>query len=198
MVKSLDSIAKMIDHSLLHPALTDQELVAGCGLALAYNVASVSIKPYAVALAVDILGGSGVEVGTVVGFPQGNSHIGIKVAEARQGCAEGATELDAVLNIGKVLSRDWDYIDREIKALSKVAREKKALLKLIFENGYLTDDTLKVKLCELCSRHSVDFVKTSTGYCFMKQEDGTYAAKGATDHDLELMRSSSLPSVQVK
>jgi len=198
MSKSLASIAKMIDHSLLHPTFTDKQLREGCEFARENDVAAVSIKPYAVGLAREILAGSQVAVGSVVGFPHGNSRIEIKASEAELACCEGATELDAVLNIGKVLSRDWRYLAYEIDALNEVALEFNALLKVIFENDFLTDDEYKIKLCELCSLHSVAFVKTSTGYGFVKQEDGTYAYSGATDHDLKLMRKECAPGIRLK
>ena len=198
MSKKLSDIAKMIDHSLLHPTLTDDELRKGCEFAKARHVATVCIKPYAVPLAAEILKGSDVAVGTVVGFPHGNSHVDIKVAEAERACADGAAELDVVVNVGKVLSGEWDTIDREIAAMRNVAKKHAAVLKVIFENDFLTDDATKVHLCEICSVHAVDFVKTSTGYGFVKQPDGTYGYRGATDHDLELMRTSCPASVQVK
>jgi len=198
MAKHLSEIARLIDHSLLHPTLTDDELKRGCELAKQRHVATVCIKPYAVPLAATILKGSDVAVGTVVGFPHGNSHIDIKVAEAERACAEGAVELDVVVNIGKVLSADWDYIDREIAALSDVSKKHGTVLKIIFENDFLTDDALKTQLCKLCNKHAVTFVKTSTGYGFVKQPDGTYAYRGATDHDLKLMRAECVPSIQVK
>ncbi|MEA1996469.1 MAG: deoxyribose-phosphate aldolase [Gemmatimonadota bacterium] len=200
MSKSLKSIAKMIDHSLLHPSLTDEQLLDGFRFAVEKDVAAVSTKPYAVPMAKEVLDGSDVAVGSVVGFPHGNSRIEIKVREAELACEDGAVELDAVLNIGKVLSRDWDYMDKEIGALNKVARKNGALLKLIFENDYLDDDSFKVELCRICSSHSVAFVKTSTGYGFVKQKGGggMYSYQGATDHDLRLMRARCVPGVQVK
>ena len=172
---SLSSIAKMIDHSLLHPTLTDEELRKGCELAKRLDVASVCIKPYAVPLAKSLLRGSGVAVGTVVGFPHGNSHIGIKAEEAEQACIDGASELDMVVNVGKVLSRDWDYVEREVQAIVKVAHQHNAILKVIFENDFLVQDEFKIKLCEICSRVAADFVKTSTGFGFVKRGDGAYA-----------------------
>ena len=194
----LESIAKMIDHSLLHPALTDQDLIEGCQLALKYDVASVCIKPYAVSLAAGLLYGSDVMVGAVVGFPHGNSRIDVKLREADLAMEDGAVELDLVINIGKALSRDWAYVSHEIRALNDLAASRCALLKVIFENDYLLDDAYKVKLCEICNSHAVAFVKTSTGYGFVRRENGAYAYAGATDHDLELMRRECIPSVQVK
>ena len=195
---SLRSIAKMIDHSLLHPTLTDQELAEGCQLALRYRVASVCVKPYAVSLAKEILAGSDVKVGTVVGFPHGNSRIDVKLKEAEAALADGAVELDMVVNIGKVLSRDWLYVSDEIRSLNDLVVSQGALLKVIFENDFLTDDTFKSKLCEICNTYAVAFVKTSTGYGFVKRENGMYSYAGATDHDLALMRKECVASIQVK
>lgn len=191
-------IARMIDHSLLHPTLTDEDLRAGCELARKLGVASVCIKPYAVRMAAEILKGSSVAVGTVVGFPHGNSTVSIKVSEAEQACKAGAVELDMVVNIGKVLSEDWAYIENEIKAVMNITKKYKAILKVIFENDFLPDDGYKIRLCEICSSLNVDFVKTSTGYGFVKGEDGKYSYHGSTDHDLLLMREHSKLTVQVK
>jgi deoxyribose-phosphate aldolase len=198
MSGALSDIARMIDHSLLHPTMRDDELRAGCELALREHVASVCIKPYAVAMAAEILEDSDVAVGAVIGFPHGSSRIDVKVAEAEAACADGAAELDMVVNVGKVLSGDWDHVDREIAALVAVARKHGAILKIIFENDFLPDDAPKVKLCKLCNTNGVDFAKTSTGYGFVKQPDGTYAYRGATDHDLRLMRRECDPSVGIK
>jgi deoxyribose-phosphate aldolase len=198
MTETLQSIAKMIDHSLLHPMLTDQELIDGCLVAIKHQVASVCIKPYAVPLAKEILAGSDVKVGTVIGFPHGSSKTTIKLKEARMALNDGAVELDMVVNTGKVLSQDWSYVANEIRKVNKLAISRGALVKVIFENDFLTDDSLKIKLCEICSQIAVAFVKTSTGYGFTKRENGFYAYAGATDHDLALMRQHSLPSVQVK
>ncbi len=197
MVKSLESISKMIDHSLLHPTLTDEDLKAGCLVAKKYNVAAVCIKPYAVRLAKEMLSGSSVAVCTVVGFPHGSSTIEIKVMETEKACEDGATEIDFVVNIGKVLSGDWDYISREIKAVNDNAVERGAIVKVIFENDYLADDS-KIKLCHVCNKHRVAFVKTSTGYGFVKQPDGTYMYRGAVDSDIILMRRECIPEIQIK
>jgi len=198
MTQSLQSIAKMIDHSLLHPTLTDQELVEGCQLARRHAVASVCIKPYAVSLAKEILAGSDVRVGTVVGFPHGNSRIDVKLKEAEAALADGAVELDMVVNIGKVLSRDWPYVSDEIRSLNDWVVSNGALLKVIFETDFLRDDVYKSKLCEICNTHAVTFVKTSTGYGFVKRENGMYAYAGATDHGLALMRKECAASIQIK
>lgn len=184
---TLADIAGMLDHSLLNPRLTDEELRAGCRFAKAANVASVCIKPYAVKLAAQELAGSHVAVGTVVGFPQGGHTTSTKVFEAQQALADGATELDMVVNVGKVLSEDWGYVGTDIGAITGLARESGALVKVIFENSMLQDHH-KIRLCELSAQVGAHFVKTSTGY-----GDG-----GATDDDLRLMRKHSPAHVQVK
>ena len=188
----------MIDHSLLHPTMTDADLEAGCALAKQYDVASVCIKPYAVKQAVEWLEGTDVLVGTVIGFPQGNSAVAIKVAETEQACREGAHEIDMVVNIGKVLGEDWGYVETEIAAVQETCIRQGAVLKVIFENDFLPEDKFKIRLCEICSKLKVGFVKTSTGYGMVKGADGKYAYKGATEHDLKLMRKHSAPEVQVK
>ncbi|RJP25440.1 MAG: deoxyribose-phosphate aldolase [Candidatus Omnitrophota bacterium] len=197
-MNNINSIAQMIDHSLLHPTFTDRELREGCELAAKYRVASVCIKPYAVEMAAEFLKNEDVQVGTVVGFPHGNSRIDVKVQEALQAIADGATEIDIVVNIGKVLSGEWSYVENEIVALAEAAHENNAIIKVIFENDYLPTDEYKIHLCRLCTKAKADFVKTSSGYGFVKQNDGNYNYKGATDHDLRLMRKHCPPSVQVK
>ncbi|MEK6481201.1 deoxyribose-phosphate aldolase [Catalinimonas sp. 4WD22] len=191
-------LAKMIDHSLLHPTMDDETLREGCLLAREYNVASVCIKPYAIPLAVEALKGSDVLVGTVIGFPQGNSSIEVKVFETEQACKAGAVEIDMVVNIGKVLGEDWDYVQKEIKAVCDTTHQHGAILKVIFENDFLPEDKFKIKLCEICSALKVDFVKTSTGYGFVKGNDGKYSYQGATEHDLKLMRQHTAEGIQVK
>ena len=180
-------LARTIDHSLLQPTLTDADLEQGCLLAREYAVASVCIKPYAVPLAVRLLSGSGVAVGTVVGFPHGSHTTRIKVAEAKAAMDDGATELDMVVNIGKVLGEDWVYVADDIRAVVQAAHAGKATVKVIFENCFLQAQH-KEALCRICGEAGADFVKTSTGY-----GDG-----GATDEDLTLMRRCSPPHVQVK
>jgi deoxyribose-phosphate aldolase len=180
-------IARMIDHSLLQPSLTDAELHQGCILARDYGVASVCIKPYAVRSAAAWLSGSPVAVGTTIGFPHGGHVTAIKVAEAEQALSDGAAELDMVANIGKVLSKEWRYVVEDMRAVVDVAHRGRALVKVIFENSFLADEH-KEQLCRICGEVGADFVKTSTGY----------GATGATDDDLRLMRRCSPPRVQVK
>ncbi|WP_080241664.1 deoxyribose-phosphate aldolase [Spirosoma rigui] len=192
------SIANMIDHALLHPTLTDPELRDGCALALRYNVASVCVKPYAIPVAAEILAGSDVRVGTVIGFPHGSNAAVIKVAETVQACRDGAVDIDMVVNIGKVLSADWAYVEAEIRAVHEACVANGAILKVIFETDFLTDDTAKRHLCTICSAVGVEFVKTSTGFGFVKGPDGGYHTTGATLPDLQLMLDQVGPAVQVK
>ena len=194
---NLKTLAKMIDHSLLHPTLTDRLIASGCELARTYAVATACVKPYAIPLAKSILEGSGVGVCAVIAFPHGNSTTAIKVREAQEAVAAGASEIDMVVNIGKVLGDDWDYVSEEIKAVNRSVTRLGAILKVIFENDYLEDAHI-LRLCEICSAHAVAFVKTSTGYGFVKQPNGFYSYAGATDHALRLMRLHSAPGVQVK
>lgn len=182
-----ETIAKKIDHSLLGPTLTPAELEDGCRLAARYGVASVCIKPHAVALARDLLRDSGVAVGTTVGFPHGGHGTAVKVFEAERAMAEGAAELDMVVNIGAVLGGDWDTVRQDIAAITRAAHAGAAILKVIFENCYL-NDVQKTRLCALCGELGVDYVKTSTGY-------GT---GGASPADLVLMRENSPPHVKLK
>jgi deoxyribose-phosphate aldolase len=190
-------LAKMIDHSLLHPTMTDEQVRAGCILSRHYGVASACVKPYSVPMAAEIFAGSDVLVCAVAGFPHGNNHTGIKIAEAQRAMKEGATEIDVVVNIGKVLGGAWNEVDAEIKAVNDAVVSGGAILKVIFENDYLKNEHI-VRLCEICSEHRVAFVKTSTGYGFVKQPDGSYNYKGATEEHLKLMRKSCPPGVKIK
>lgn len=195
---TLKEIAGMIDHSLLHPTLSDQELITGCEIAKKYGVASVCVKPCSVKQAKTLLAGTGVKVGTVIGFPHGNSTIDVKAFEASQAFCDGVDEIDMVINIGKALSGDFDYIHSEISRIVAITKLNKLILKVIFENDFLPDDKIKIKLCEICSELKVDFVKTSTGYGYKRQPDGNFRADGATDHDLILMRKHCSADVRVK
>jgi deoxyribose-phosphate aldolase len=205
MKYSYEQLAKMIDHSLLHPTMTDRELDEGCKVAAKYGVASVCIKPYAVKRAVELLDGSGVLAGCVIGFPHGSSTTDVKRCETQAACQDGASEIDMVVNIGKAMSGDWDYVERDIKAVCDEAHQHGAKVKVIFENDYLTNggaglssDDFKIKLCQIAERAGADWVKTSTGYGFVKGPDGSYNYKGATEHDLKLMRANCSAQVQVK
>ncbi len=194
---ALTDLSKMIDHSLLHPTMTDADLKAGCEEAAKYDAATVCIKPYAVPDTVAWLAGSGVEVCAVAGFPHGNSHTDLIIAEGVRACREGATEIDIVSNTGKVIGGDWDYVSAEIKAINDAVVAEGAILKVIFENDFLEESHI-IRLCEICSEHRVAFVKTSTGYGMVKQDNGMYSYKGATEAHLKLMRKHSADGVQIK
>ena len=191
-------IAKMIDHSILHPTFTDDDLRRECETAVKYDVASVCVKPYAVGMAAELLKGSDVLVGAVIGFPAGNSAVEVKVFETETACRDGAKEIDMVINIGKALQGDWDYIKREVSAVVDASHKFGAITKVIFETDYITKDEQKIKLCEICSEAGADYVKTSTGYGFVKGADGKYSYTGATAHDIELMQKHCPPHVKIK
>lgn len=193
-----ESIARLLDHSLLHPSLTDNDLRVGCELARRLEVASVCIKPYAVPLARDILIGSRVKVGTVIGFPHGGNATEVKAFESELACRQGATELDVVANLGKVLSGDWKYVEADLRGVIEVAREYRAIVKVIFETDLVTRESDKINLCEICTQLGAEFAKTSTGFGFVKRPEGGYDYRGATDEDLMLMRRHCGPRVQIK
>ena len=181
-----EQLAGTIDHSLLKPELTLDEVLAGCDLADRYSVVSVCVRPADVALCAERLADSTVAVGTVIGFPHGDSTTATKVFEAKQAMADGAVELDMVLNYGLLRSGEYEHVGEDIRAVVEAANGE-ALVKVIFENAYL-DDELIVRACELAEAAGADYVKTSTGY----------APTGATVEDLRLMRASVSPAVKVK
>jgi len=180
-------VAKMIDHSLLNPTLTQDDLDRGIQLSLDYDVASVCIMPYALRHAADRLRGSNVRASTTIGFPHGGHTTAIKLAETKQALADGGEELDMVVNISAVLSGRWDYVSADIATVVKATHDAGQKVKVIFENAYLNDEQ-KIRLCEICAEHNADWVKTSTGY----------APSGATHEDLRLMRKHSPAHIQVK
>jgi deoxyribose-phosphate aldolase len=177
----------MIDHSLLSPWLTDKELERGCQLGVEYDCASVCIMPYYLKRCGEILRGSTVKPGTTIAFPHGGQATAVKLTEAKQALDDGAAELDMVVNISKVLSGDWDYVRRDLKAVIDLTHDRGQKMKVIFENCYLKDQH-KIRLCEVCGELRADWVKTSTGY----------GSGGATIEDLKLMRTHSPAHVQVK
>jgi deoxyribose-phosphate aldolase len=186
-VYTYSDIAKTIDHSLLNPALTVAELDRGCQLARQYEVASVCILPYYLGRCAEFLEGSGVEPSTTIGFPHGANTTAIKLAEVEQALKDRGTELDIVINISKAVTGDWEYVRREVEALTTATHSGGAKIKVIFENAYL-NEAAKITLCRLCGEIGVDWVKTSTGY----------ASSGATAADIKLMRTHSPRQVQVK
>lgn len=179
--------AKTIDHSLLQPQLTDEDVLAGCELAANYHVASVCVKPSHVKLAQALLAESDVLVSTVVGFPHGSATTETKLAEAAQALTEGAVELDMVINIGALRAGHYDYVRDEVQAVCALAHARNAKVKVILENAYLTDEQ-KVTACRLCDGAGADWVKTSTGF----------APTGATVADIRLMRAAVSERVEVK
>jgi len=194
---SVNELAKMIDHSLLHPTMSDEVVQAGCQLARDYDVATACVKPCHIKLALDVLSGTDVKVCAVIGFPHGNSTTGIKIVEAEAAALAGAEEIDMVVNIGKVKGGDWGYVSREVCLINETVKATGSILKVIFENDYLVDSEI-IRLCEICSEADVAFVKTSTGYGFVKGGDGKYSYKGATTEQLKLMRKHTAPHIQIK
>jgi deoxyribose-phosphate aldolase len=182
-----EDVAKTIDHSLLRPELDDKFIEDGCKLAAEYQVASVCVRPADVVRSVELLNGTGVAVGTVIGFPHGGTTTEVKVFEAQQALRSGATELDMVINIGALRSGRDGYVKEEIAAIVNIAHAAGAIVKVIMENAYLDDDQ-KVRGCRLAEGAGADFVKTSTGF----------APTGATHEDLALMRRTVSPKVGVK
>ena len=180
-------ISKMIDHSLLRPDMTRQEVVEGCRIAKAYDCATVCVKPCDVAIAKEALRGCDVLVTTVVGFPHGHALTAVKVKEAEIAIDQGCEELDLVLNIGRLKSGDLGLVEEDVRAVCDAAHDRGVFVKVILENAYLTDEEKKTA-CEICERAGADFVKTSTGY----------AKSGATIHDLKLMRKACSPKVRIK
>jgi deoxyribose-phosphate aldolase len=187
LLLKVKDIAKMIDHSLLRPELTIEQVVEGCKIARNYDVASVCVKPCDVSLAKNELAGTDILATTVIGFPHGAHKTEVKVFEAGAAMEDGAVELDMVLNIGRLLSRDFDYVEKDIKAVVDVAHARGVIVKVILENCYLTDE-LKERACIICEKVGADFVKTSTGF-------GT---GGATIEDLKLMRRTCSEKVKIK
>ena len=180
-------IAKTIDHSLLRPELDDAFIEDGCRLAARYDVASVCVRPVDVVRAAELLRGTDVAVGTTIGFPHGNHATEVKALEAKRALSDGATELDMVLKIGALKSGRDDDVRADIRAVVEVGHGAGAIVKVIFENAYLTDDE-KIRACRLTEAAGADFVKTSTGF----------GPGGATHDDLRLMRANTSPHIQVK
>ena len=186
-VEALDyaDVAKTIDHSLLRPELDTDAVLEGVRLALRYDVASATVRPADVAAAARLVEGSGVMISTVVGFPHGSQTTATKAFETEELISAGADEIDMVLNIGRLISGEDAYVERDIRAVVEAAQGR--TVKVIFENAYL-DDEQKIRACGLSTVAGAGFVKTSTGF----------ASSGATIEDLRLMREHSPPGVQVK
>lgn len=184
---TLDQVAKTIDHSILKPDFTYADVVAGAELALKFNTASYCIRPMDVAAAAKILAGSTVAVCTVIGFPHGSSTTATKAFETADAIANGATEIDMVLNVSALLSGDFETVEKDIRAVVEVAHAKGASVKVIFETAFLNDDLI-IKACELTEKAGADYVKTSTGF----------ASEGATTHNVALMKKTVGDRLKVK
>ena len=198
-------IAGMIDHALLHPTLSNKELKNGCNMAEAYQTATVCVKPCDVEQAAKNLKGAKTGVCTVIGFPHGVNLTETKILETKRACEQGASEVDMVINLSRLLSGDWKYVENDIHAVCQTAHEFGAKLKVIFENDFLatgcanlSGDDIKKKLCQMCESAGADWVKTSTGFGYTKQADGNMATLGATDHDVTLMVEACKKGTQVK
>ena len=182
-----EELAKMIDHSMVRPELTDEQITEGCAIARQYGVASVTVRPSDVEFAVRAMEGSGVVVGGVAAFPHGSSTTATKQYEVRDMLRRGAKEVDAVINIARLRSRQFQHVETELQQLADACHEQGAILKVIFETAYLNDD-LKIIACRICGRVRADFIATSTAF----------APAGYTAADLELLRGHTNPSVQLK
>src|ERR1022692_2470127 len=172
-----EDLAGMIDHPLVKPEHSNVQVVEGIELAKRYRIACVSVRPCDVDLAVRTLAGSPVRPGSVVGFPHGSQNTATKLYEARDLLRRGAREIDMVVAISKLLSREFQYVQMELQQMAETCRKEGALVKVILENAYLTDE-LKIIACRCCERAEVDFVKTSTGF----------APSGYTLPDIALMQ----------
>lgn len=192
------SVASLIDHAVLQPTQTGEDVASACGVCLELGAASVCVKPSHVALAAELLAGSPVVPSTVIGFPHGGASTAAKVAETVEACRSGAVEVDMVVNLGMVLSGDWSFVGADIKAVVDAARDRQAITKVIFETGLLPNDDVKRKLCELSEQAGAAYVKTSTGFGFVKDDSGALVGTGATEHDVRLMREACSDAVLVK
>ena len=184
---TLEQVAKTIDHSILKPDFTYSDVEAGAALALKFNTASYCIRPMDVAAAAKALAGSTVNVCTVIGFPHGSTTSATKVFETNDAIANGATEIDMVLNVSALLSGDYDYVEKDIRGVVEAAHSKGASVKVIFETAFLNDEQI-IKACELTESAGADYVKTSTGF----------ASEGATTHNVALMKKTVGDRLNVK
>lgn len=182
-----EQLAKMIDHSLVRPELTEDQVIEGCDLAAEYHVATVSVRPCDVDTAVRVLSGTDIKVGSVSGFPHGSTTTAAKLYETRDLLRRGAREIDMVISLPRLLSRHFQYVESELLQMADACHKEQAILKVIFENAYLTDE-LKIIACRICERAGVDFAKTSTGF----------APSGYTLHDVQLMRKYLPEHIGVK
>lgn len=194
---TINKYSKYIDHSLLHPTSTIEDIQKTCSEAIEFNVAAVCVKPDSVKKASELLTKTSIAVATVIGFPHGGSTTETKCFETKNSIKNGANEIDMVVNIGKVLANDWKYVSNEIQKITNICRKHNVLIKVIFETGYITKAHI-IELCKICSKIKVDFVKTSTGFDFIKQTQGLYSTKGAQIDDIILIKKNISPSIQIK
>jgi deoxyribose-phosphate aldolase len=192
------SVVALIDHAVLSPTQTDADLRDACAMCVKVGTASVCVKPAMIPLTSELLAGSTVVPSTVIGFPHGGTTTGTKVRETEIACREGAKEVDMVVNIGRVIQQDWGYVADDIRAVVEAAKAGGAITKVIFETGLIPNDDLKIRLCQICEESGAAFVKTSTGFGYVKGADGAMQATGATEHDIKLMRANVSEKVQVK
>ncbi len=197
MVEILTSLAKMIDHHLLDPAMTDEEIIRGAALAVEYDCASICVKPYFAGVAAKLLRNTGISAATVIGFPHGSSSTRTKLEEMRDALEAGVTRVEMVVNIGKVCSSEWGYVQNEIAAVNAEAVAGGAALGVIFENGLLTDARIE-QLCLICNMVQTAFIATSTGFGLTGHGGERRLCENATIEHLALMRRAALPSVAVK
>lgn len=200
---SLPELASAIDHALLHPTMTQADIEAGIALAETYQVATVCVPTSWVNLAFSRLEDSEVRICSVVGFPHGTSDTEVKLHEADNAIMSGAREIDMVVNIGLVLGGDWVYVESEIHRVNHHVKRGGDVLKVIIETDYLADyEDAIVRLCQICAKLEVAFVKTSTGFGFVKQAAGGYNYKGATAGHIKLMKQALIDigddKVQIK
>lgn len=191
-------MAQMIDHALLHPTLTETQILKSVQSVRVWPLASICVKPSYVSLVVNALSDSEIETCTVIGFPHGSNATSVKLFETETALSQGASEIDMVVNIGRVLGDEWSTVEDEIACILDSVRQAGALLKVIFENDYLPDDAYIIRLCEICSVLEVDYVKTSTGFGYIQQENGMARTYGASKHHLELMRQHTASHIGIK
>ncbi len=190
--------AQMIDHALLHPTLTEADILMSIQSVSIWPLAAVCVKPSYVSLVVNSLCDTNIETCTVIGFPHGSNATSVKLFETETALSQGASEIDMVVNIGRVLGDEWSTVEDEIACILDSVRQAGALLKVIFENDYLPDDNYIIRLCEICSVLEVDYVKTSTGFGYVQQENGMARTYGASKHHLELMRHHTASHIGIK
>ena len=192
------SVVALIDHAVLHPTQTVDDLRTACDLCARLEVASICVKPSMVPQAVEWMSGTPVPISTVIGFPHGGTSTESKIRETEVACEAGVREVDMVIPLGQALAAQWSLVEDDIRAVVEVAAAAGAITKVIFETGLLPDDDIKIRLCQISERAGAAFVKTSTGFGFVKKSDGSMVSTGATEHDIRLMREHCSERVQVK